>query len=162
MKYEGVTEVEWAQLATWFDSDGFILISKERPQPSTGRRTTLYRPIVGVSNTNPLLMDWLEERFGGRTTVERPQSDKHKESLHWLAHMGLRGDKLISLLESVLPYLLLKRRQAELAIEFYQGAVWKNGGSPGERQTPPQELARREELHQAVKALNRNGPDGHN
>ena len=154
MKYEGVTEVEWAQLATWFDSEGTLSFSKwARPSVKSRRRTPMYRPLTCVSNSDDRVFVWLKARFGGYVNTERPQTETRKTSRVWMAPAG---DALVEMLRRVIPHLILKQAQAELVIKFYTEALWRKGGHG--RCMPEEEIQRREHLYQCTKQLNRKGP----
>ncbi len=154
MKYEGVTEIEWAQLATWLDSDGSISIQKSRPKrPGLA---SIYRSRVAVSNTNRNVMDWLQTRFGGAVylALRRP---KHKPVLVWRCAATER----VALLKQVLPYLIVKQDRAALAIRYAEDMTWSGKSGKGRRPSeimPMVEQERREALYQQSLQLNRKGP----
>ncbi len=149
--YEGISEVEWAQFATWVDSDGCISIGKSEPRPSARQKTAQYQAKIQVANTDLRIMQWLKERFRGEVGSQRPASGNCKARFYWQSY----ADDLVPLLKGILPYLLLKKQQALCVIAFRTEALWKRGGN---KQTPPPELARREVLYQTIKSLNKRGP----
>lgn len=154
MGFENVTEIEWAQLATWIDSEGTLSFAKwARPSATSRRRTPLYRPLVCVSNSDDRVFAWLILRFGGYTNTERRQTETRKTSRVWIAPAG---EAMVEMLRRVIPHLVLKRAQAELVIKFYTEALWRKGGHG--RCMPEEEIQRREYLYQGTKQLNRRGP----
>ena len=58
-------------------------------------------------------MAWLELNFGGNSSV-RPRTGNNKDYYYWVIY----GHKAKDFLKQILPYLKLKQRQAEIAIEF--------------------------------------------
>jgi hypothetical protein len=53
-------------------------------------------------------------RFGGSVTPERRHGVAHKDIWRWIAH----SDNLCDLISAVLPYLVIKRDQAELFLAY--------------------------------------------
>lgn len=76
-----------------------------------------YVLIVAVWNTNPWLVQWLKMSYGGnilRPKISREAHPTWKQPWRWTIY-----DKhAAEFLELVLPYLQLKRPQAEIAITF--------------------------------------------
>jgi len=154
MAFENITEIEWAQLATWLGSEGTLSFSKwARPSIKSRRRTPMYRPLVCVSNSDDRVFSWLKPRFGGYINTERQQTETRKTSRVWIAPSG---DNLVEMLRKVIPHLILKQEQAELVTKFYTEALWRKGGHG--RCMPEEEIQRREYLYQGTKKLNRKGP----
>ncbi|KKM03674.1 hypothetical protein LCGC14_1772050 [marine sediment metagenome] len=151
--YEGITEIEWAQLATWLNSDGSISIQKSRPKRLG--LTPIYRSRVAVSNTNRNVMDWLQTRFGGAVylALRRPG---HKPVLVWRCAAAER----LALLKQALPYLIVKQDRASLAIRYEEAMTWNGKSEKGRRPSaimPMVEQERREALYQQSLQLNRKG-----
>ena len=98
-----------AYVAGIFDGEGSISISARE---SHGYRT------IGVSicvvNTKEWLITFLKMQFGGYIYFRDTPESQHKNSWQWTK----QGKKAVEFLELILPYLQLKRPQAELAIQF--------------------------------------------
>ena len=88
-------KVEWAYLAGLIDGEGCI----------TSRRNSKgsYYTRMTISQKRVELLWWVHERFGGAVSVK---------GRTW--HAGSRHSAWV--LEGVLPYLVLKRDQAEVAL----------------------------------------------
>ena len=156
--YEGITEIEWAQLAAWIDGEGNIGIRRNTHRRGL-HRSFQYFPRVTVYNSNRRLMDWLTPRFGGCVSISLQETSRHKKGYVW--ELGAAG--LVPVLRRILPYLLLKNEQAALVIDFYEKAVWHKGGNykdSRKRCVSPEELARRHALYEESLRLNHRGPDG--
>ena len=71
---------------------------------------------VEVANTNEWLPQWLKMQYGGYTNIMRKQqqSSHYKDAWQWT----LIANRAAEFLGVVLPYLNLKRPQADLAIRF--------------------------------------------
>jgi len=102
-------EADLAYLAGIIDGEGSIYMRIVNNTVS---------PRLQVVNTDERLIDWLQSRYGGkRYVVTRMQRETHKPLHHW--HLGAIAS--VPLLKMVLPYLVLKREQAELAITAWEG-----------------------------------------
>ena len=99
------TEVDWARLAAYIDGEGSIFIAKRTPR-------CLVLGVV-VYNTDARLASWLKQTFGGSVT-QSLYGKREKFMFRWDA----RSRDAVSILEKALPYFIIKREQAEKALEF--------------------------------------------
>lgn len=77
-------------------------------------------PRLHIANTSPILIKWLITNFKGYTWTEnKVYIPNSKQRYTW----ELSAQQLLSLLIKVEPYLLLKRRQANLIISYYKHAI---------------------------------------
>lgn len=134
----------WIALAVLFDAEGCIGLSKVHA-------TTQYVPALTVFNTD---IEWLEawrDRLGRGTVYTRKNlnPERHDESGTWLTK---KRPDAIYILKKVIPYLAVKKEQAQLLLAFYEGRPQK-GTHLGE-----QELVRRELIYQRLRTLNKKGP----
>ena len=67
-----------------------------------------------VSNTDRNLIDWLTSRVGGSVSKNQPKGNR-KPAYHW----EIYSSKAFIVLTLLLPYLKLKKRQAELCLQFH-------------------------------------------
>ena len=58
---------------------------------------------------------WLAEKFGGTTHSYPPRKEGQKGSTHWRIH----GERCVEVCQILLPYLKIKRIQAETLIGMY-------------------------------------------
>jgi hypothetical protein len=101
-----------AYVAGFFDGEGCVYIAhdkKGRP-PST---TPVYNLGVVVGQDDPATLFWLRERWGGSVTP-RKQRPNGKRSHEYRATSLAAYD----FLSEIIPFLQLKRQQAEVAIDF--------------------------------------------
>jgi hypothetical protein len=121
-------ETEKAYIAGLLDGEGHITIQTSY----SGQKCMPIR--IGISNNNLDLLSWVKERFGGTFMQRRDKCN----TLKW-------GDKKSAenLLKAVLPYLILKKRQAEIMLAYLESV-----GEQGERNARSWEerLALKEEL----------------
>ena len=102
---------------------------------------------VSINNTHAELMAYLHGMCGGRLYHVPAKPDKgHVEQ--W--KIQLHGKEAGQFLSAILPYLIVKRGQAMLALELCQlGGVMK-----GKRRLDPELVTKRETLRLQVQALN--------
>ena len=96
-------------LAAMIDGEGYLNLYMKTNGSLVAR--------FGITNTNPKLMDWLKENFGG--CVYGGKDNKHtnrKAFRMWY----MSGVKMIELLKQVRPYLLLKTEQADTVLEAWE------------------------------------------
>ena len=146
---ETIPTTDCAYLAGILDGEGFIglAIRPYRPDDPSRHRYASWTAALSLSTTTPALCWWLLERFGGRLYAARSEAQQ-KPIFQWKAG----GKAARQVLEAALPYLLLKRRQAELVLAFLDTAA-----HPGRRGTAPAVLAQRQALADELHRLNGRG-----
>lgn len=117
-----------AYLAGFFDGEGCITTGIQR---QGGRGYYLIRATV-TQNSLPVLEAY-EAEFGGRILDPSPG----KSAFVW----QITGDQMAHFLQTLLPYLRLKKEQAELALAF-----------PRAERGQPANKAKQEEIRKALKA----------
>lgn len=137
------TVAERAYAAGMVDGEGHIGLA-----PWKGS----FLPIVVVTNTNKLSIDWFAERFSGGNVLTHEQSnERHKARYNW----RLSGRRAYTFLREIAPYLVIKREQAALIFAYYDDGGYFQHGTD---RLPAEEIIRRAELHLKSKALNARGP----
>jgi hypothetical protein len=136
------TETERAYLAGIIDGEGTIT------PVVAGKRYEYPDVRIAVYGTDQRLLDWIKFRFGGRTSAfQRKECPTHKAMLTWV----VTTHRCRAIIEAVLPYLVIKRRQAELLIEFDSLR-----GRPGVR-LDEKTIQRRQEIIDELRLLNSRG-----
>lgn len=104
------SEIDWARLAAFIDGEGCIYIST--PNRKSGKGTCLY---VGVTNTDPRLVSWLGNTFGG---VVYGNPHKKNTNVKWsLAYKWVIASRqAVPILERCMPYFVIKKEQAEIGL----------------------------------------------
>jgi hypothetical protein len=120
-------EVLLAYVAGIVDGEGSISIINHR-RKATHKHT--WELVMAVSNTQLWLIEFLHSQFGGWMD-SRTHYGNRKKSWRWT----MCANKASEFLELVLPYLQLKRQNAELAIAFQ-----KRRGQPGKHSTQEQRI----------------------
>ncbi len=135
-----------AYAAGIIDGEGTIVIEKSHDRKSRGH--IRYRMQVSVTNTNPVLIEWLHDKFNGSTYSFAYDNGKHKDMLIW----RISSDKASDFLNAVMPFLKLKKLQAKLAIEFQSPIITKR-----RKPLTEEELAVREAQRLTMGELNHKG-----
>lgn len=133
-------KLPWPQLATWIDAEGCISIGFNSYK-GTKNSNGIYNMEISVRNTDRRLMDWLISNFGGRYG-STDQKASWKVSHLWRVTGRANRERILL---GILPYLLLKREQAQLALDFIRIPKWERN------------VERRKELMLACKKLNARG-----
>ena len=97
------TDLAWA--AGFFDGEGCVLLRKSR---------NTYVVRITVSQVNPAPIVKFKRLFGGHISEQKPKNKSWKEQWKWEQDAKSGVETLLQLL----PYLVVKRDVADLAIEF--------------------------------------------
>lgn len=116
-----------AYMAGFVDGEGHLSLHEQR---SGAQRTRRLVPFVAISQKDPVCLQWVAEKFGG--------SLKFNARGYW--HWTLRNQAALDLLEALLPYLILKRPQAELLLTVRLRRYHKVPSTHEERQAVKRDL----------------------
>lgn len=146
--------VQWAYFAGLIDGEGSFVIAKtsvEKIAKSSGSKTPKYLAYfcIGMVDREPL--DKIIELIGcGKVYEERVPN---RRSIFRIRFGGRL--KLMPFIENLLPYLIVKKKQAETVLDFCKNWVTSEKGYHGYRlQVPEEELQRREEAYLKMRKLN--------
>jgi hypothetical protein len=132
-------KTKYVYLAGIVDGEGCLIISRS----NRGSYMNYYGRIH-VKNTDYRLIQWLLDNFGGNVHESIPTDPKRHAIAYSWYFSGDAHDKEVLLL-ALMPYLIVKKEQAKVLIEFFRMSGEKNP-------------AKREELYQRNAALNHRGP----
>jgi hypothetical protein len=141
------TEIDWAKMAAFIDGEGCICIQSSYNPNRRGMHTT-YNLHLDIANTDFRMPLWCAERFGGRLLTRKVRSVKHKPAMHWFTW----GRGAQEVLEGCLPHFVIKREQAEVALEFM--ATFAETFERG-KATDPKVRTKRMELHHKLHQMKR-------
>jgi hypothetical protein len=117
-----MTMITKQYFAGFVDGEGNISIYRHKDN-RTKRGYTLH-PFFKVSGTNNKLLGILSKEFGGKVKLSvKPRGNA--KSVYVLEYQEL--NQIINVLSMILPYLILKKEQAELMVEFCKKRI-KNKG----------------------------------
>lgn len=103
-------KIDLAYTAGIIDGEGCINISRRQGKHQSTRLQ------VSVVNTNEWLCQWLKMQFGGIVRSRRAYKPNHKPSYSW----QLGHKKASEFLRLILPYLNIKKPNAEIAIAYQE------------------------------------------
>ena len=107
---------EWAYIAGIIDGEGTIALARVHPQEMPS-------PELSISNTNLEVLKWIQKRTGGRIQKKKAMKANHRDAYV----LRLRRSHALRVLKIVIPFLLIKKQQAELLISHYLKLTPRNG-----------------------------------
>ena len=140
------TEAELAYFAGIIDGEGSFVLHKHR----SGYRFACQ---IQIGNTDVRLMEWIYNRFGGSVNPERRSNLKHKPVYRWVC----QADTLDILVGALLPYLVVKREQAEVILAYRRTLPPVIRTRRSTNDVPEHVKAERMRLHSSLAVLNRRG-----
>lgn len=105
-------ETEKAYLAGLIDGEGTVSIVRLH---SRGQGFEHYVASVEISNTDMRMIDWVAKRLGGSIVANRRKVVAGHKVVY---RIGLRNRLAEAVLREVMPFLVVKGRQAELVMEL--------------------------------------------
>ena len=135
----------WTALAVLFDGEGCIGLSHE------GTKGEKFNAALTVASTSIEWMEaWKERIERGNLYYYDGRSSNQKPTCFW--KITRRAD-IVYILKKIQPFLIVKRKQAELLISFFQDKIGTNKTWLGE-----EERLRRRNIYDRVRELNKKGP----
>ncbi len=105
---QNVSQTDAAWAAGFLDGEGFIGVTRA-VRKGTGKVD--FHVAMSASQIHRAPMDKLQSMFGGRVNH---QENGFRGCFHW----RVSGESVYHVLRIVLPYLVVKRKQAELTLDF--------------------------------------------
>lgn len=138
----------YGYLAGILDGEGTLRINKMKPNPKFHIAHTRYTAGMSVGMVDKEPIDLLAKHLGGSVCIERAPSEGRRPIYRW----AVSGRKSVfRALCLVLPYLRVKRPQAEILLDFILNYVDMRHQPKEVRR---RELLRREELYHKMRELN--------
>ena len=132
------SDLELAYLAGIFDGEGCVRIHK------SGKSFVLQ---VNVGNTSPGIVNCFHKVFGGCVApLGSPRMPHHKQGYYWKVY----SENAYRCLKELLPFLLIKHEEAEVAIKFHENRERCDGWS---HRVSEEELCRRETEYLKLRLL---------
>ena len=128
-----------AYFAGILDGEGCI-DARVIPATKQGYNQMLIR--IVLTNTDWRLLSWIVENFGGKLRLKSKRETQYKTIWEW----SCKHEYVVKLLHLVMPYLIVKREEAELALRL-RATV-----KPGRKE---KDWAYRKMLSDQIKALKR-------
>ena len=162
----------WPYVAGLLDAEGTIQIAVDkRPNGTVGMGLQ-----ITITNTDIRLMKWLISNFGGRfyrRNNQRGFSSKESPDIYFWFILGKANQEAFLL--GIIPYILVKKQEAVLALEFLRLTGWnkerrlqiaedmksaKIGDVENDRQTQLNKLAPKEQAAYAAGVFDGDGSIG--
>ncbi|MCK5608870.1 hypothetical protein KAR91_43760 [Candidatus Pacearchaeota archaeon] len=135
---------DYRYLAGIIDGEGCISINLYNKQASK------YNLRVRVDNTSKELIFWIAENFGGKVRFQKSYHRNYRDIWRW----EINYKNLEKLIKKILPYLIIKKEQAKLALKYRKTVNYR-----GKRCVPEKILEQRKELYLLMKQLNKRGTE---
>lgn len=123
-----MTDTDCAYLAGIIDGEGSIFIAHQLPCTRKGgkRRMDCHTLTLAIGMTDKPTIDWIISKIGARMrnmTFGQRNGLAHIRTPAYLIRCC--SQHCVEVLQKTLPYLICKRAEAELGIEFYQTTKWE-------------------------------------
>lgn len=146
--------VLWAYLAGLIDGEGSFVIQKtsvEKIAKSSNSKTPKYLAYFCIGMVEKAPLDLIRDTIGtGKVYEERVLNRRSIWRIRFAGRITL-----IPFVKSLLPYLIVKKRQAELLLDFCENWVTPGKKERGYRdRVSDEELQRREEAYLKMRKLN--------
>ncbi len=116
-----IEATDLAYLAGMIDGDGYISITR-----SCRRGRLYFAPQVGIAGTRREPHDFAASIWGGKVSCYFPRNPLHRPQFQW----SRVGASAVLVIEAIRPYLLVKERHAELAIELFEHVTCSKSDDP--------------------------------
>lgn len=151
MGVRSLSEIEKARIAMAIDCEGCITASVGwwKKYHKRDQEYECFSIKTSVFNTNKILLEWLQDStsLGNIKPIRKVARPNCKLGYEWV----IFPNAMRELLPIILPYFLLKRRQAELAIEFLSITKSKRSCLPEEKKQ------RKRKIVSEMQKLNKRG-----
>lgn len=137
-------------LAAWIDTEGWVTLYK--------RHKSGYRASIGVCNTKEKAIDILHDWFGGLKVIDKPYHKNASPAYRLL----FSEENCRRILSQILPFLILKRRHAELLYEALALHQYNRRLNHSGSDLIAKNRTRLDEIYNELKILNARGKNnGH-
>ncbi len=110
-------KIDLAYLAGILDGEGKIsIVTNNSGKYRNGKRRKRMQLLVFITNSNEWLINWVFFNFGGTIYKPKKKQSFYKQIYVW----QISSAKALGFLKLILPYLKIKKPQAELAIKFQE------------------------------------------
>lgn len=145
--------VLWAYLAGLIDGEGSFVIQKtavEKIAKSCKSKTTKYLAYFCIGMVDKAPLELIQETIGSGKVYEERVPERRSI---WRIRFAGRI-KLMPFIKNLLPYLIVKKKQAELMLEFCENWSSPKNENGKRAQVSEKELQRREDAYLKMRKLN--------
>lgn len=138
-----------AYTAGLVDGEGYIGLYKNYSAKDS------FSPVVKVVSTDLVMVPFMQQHFGGYVDTRKPPRPGSKQSYCW----QIRNNRQVKpFLESILPYLRVKKARAEVVLSYIDTCKYRRVGyDNGTYTTDPAVIKRRWEHYRKIRSLNQRG-----
>ena len=111
-----ISKTKWSYVAAMVDAEGGIFLSRTTLYTSKGNPYYGYDLKVSIANISVRLMKWLVKNFGGEFRPKQMGKLGTHQCYEWFVSGGY--NRLEWFILGILPYMLIKRDQANVALQF--------------------------------------------
>ena len=143
-----IPETILAYVAGVFDGEGSVSVSKAPPNKSHGRKNPHFNLLVAITNCNAEMLLFAQKLFGGNFHARK---NIRLGANHVCYAWQLNCWQAHRFLSAIYPYLIAKKRVAELGIQYQE-----NIAIPWDRHKglAVEEVAKRQWYHDEIKRYN--------
>jgi len=144
-----------AYTAGAIDGEGWIGLQRGSPE-ARGVRSPRFAFGLTITNTNKQWLETLQSWFGG--TIHRIEAAGHRNRRACYI-LRFRSAEVRNVLAAVMPYLLVKRRQAELLMEFFPLAYQRRAMNlpPHQPRDSDPIVLKQQAIYEELRRLNQRG-----
>lgn len=138
-----------AYAAGLFDGEGCVDIYNASTSKASKSPSFMLR--VNITQKDGLIMNWLQDNFGGNVQLS-------KRPTTYIYRWDIRSQAAVRFLTYILPFVKIKKKQVELALEFEgaKGKYWETlKGHQGFRQLSAKEIEYRIAIKERLKKMKR-------
>jgi hypothetical protein len=151
----------WIWLAGFVDGDGCITVGRRQGRAGRKNDRWYFQTLVQIINTDEDVMQLIAHRLETKCAPFTPYSDNPARSENWKPayRVSLYGNKARWLCKMLLPYLRVKRNQAEIVANWKCRNRGKQEGSTGKGGSDYDAETYEEQVrdHERLKFLNHRG-----
>ncbi|GGJ45007.1 hypothetical protein [Deinococcus roseus] len=142
------TEID-AYCAGLFDGEGWFEIARlKASKPKHGRYEFRYQPQARLQIREEVVVDFLVNHYGGSKSLCKARKEGHSDTYRWV----ITGVKLREFACRINPFLLAKKKQAQLIVEMLD-LKHESGNKP----ISPEQYEVYTQIFSDLRELNRKG-----
>lgn len=141
-----MTDCERAYIAGFVDGEGCLTISDKELKDTHGLPIYTFAPSVSITNTNVEVLQFIRDKTNLGKITSKPRPNKRWRLCFQLT---LKVDEIPAFINVVLPFLLVKRKQAEVMLGFF-----KIKGHQGDKDVSEDTFKKRLDLAYKIQNLN--------
>ena len=111
-----ISKIKWSYVAAMVDAEGGVFLSRTTLYTSSGKPYFGYDLKVSIANISVRLMKWLVKNFGGEFRPKQKGKFGKHQCYEWFVTGGYTRIEMF--LIGIIPYMLIKRDQANVGLEF--------------------------------------------